>query len=418
MAQRNDQVFQLSLTEIAFTIAFILLLLLGYLVFREEAKRQEAEAELAKVQTAERATKGLDTAKAAITAALQGTGVGSPDEVITKLIAVEDVRAERDQLKQRVEDLDAKLTALAELSKRLEEVQPAAQPGVMREEVTAALALQDQVRRALTEAEDPSPSTAPGASKLQSKPAGAGAAASSVAKHAPDVKPAAPAASVPQASSAASTAAASPRPDPKARRPHSYADALAKVQQAIAATAALKRQLKEQLNKDLRRGEEAETVHDVVAAAKRYGELAPAGTNPELVRKENADLRGQVAFLKNRLDARGGRDYPPCWADETGKVEFLFAVEVKPDSVVVSQAWPPRREDTARALPGMAEVLAGTHSNQDFVSRIQRIFNWSKSQDPECRHYVQLKSSISDAVQSDRARLMVENYFYKTEARR
>jgi hypothetical protein len=66
----------------------------------------------------------------------------------------------------------------------------------------------------------------------------------------------------------------------------------------------------------------------------------------------------------------------------------------------------------------MVDVLAGPHSNLTFVSLIQGIFNWSKSQDPECRHYVQLKSSISDAVQSDRARLMVENYFYKTEVRR
>ena len=418
MAQRNDQVFQLSLTEIAFTIAFILLLLLGHLVFSEEAKRKDAEAELAKVQTAERATKGLDAAKVALKAALQGTGVGSPDEVITKLIAVEDVRAERDRLKQRVEDLDAKLTALAELSKRLAEVPPAAQSAVMREEVTSALALQDQVRKSLDEAEDPTPSTAPAASQPQSKPAGATAAALKNANQGPDAKPSSPAASVPKESSTTSTVVAQPRPDTKEQRPTRDADALAKVQQAIAANAALKRQLKQQLNKELRRGEEAETVHDVVAAAKSYRELASLGTNPELVRKENANLRGQVAFLKNRLDARGGRDYPPCWADETGKVEFLFSVEVKPDQVLVSPAWPPRREVAARALPGMAEVLAGSHSNQDFVSRIQGIFNWSKSQDPECRHYVQLKSSISDAVQSDRARLMVENYFYKTEARR
>ena len=66
----------------------------------------------------------------------------------------------------------------------------------------------------------------------------------------------------------------------------------------------------------------------------------------------------------------------------------------------------------------MAGVLDGAHSYQDFVSKIQGVFNWSRKQDPECRHYVLLRSSISDAVQSDRARLMVENYFYKVEARR
>ena len=69
-------------------------------------------------------------------------------------------------------------------------------------------------------------------------------------------------------------------------------------------------------------------------------------------------------------------------------------------------------------MPGIGELLVGPHSNQDFLSRIQGIFNWSRHQDPECRHYVQIKSAIADAVQSDRARLMVENFFYKTEVRR
>lgn len=122
--------------------------------------------------------------------------------------------------------------------------------------------------------------------------------------------------------------------------------------------------------------------------------------------------------MKNRLDARGGRDYPPCWADEAGKVEFLFSVEVRPDSVVISPAWPARREAAARVLPGIEAVLDGPHSNQAFANKIQGIFNWSKEQNPECRHYVQLKSTITDAIQSDRARLMVENFFYKMEARR
>lgn len=115
---------------------------------------------------------------------------------------------------------------------------------------------------------------------------------------------------------------------------------------------------------------------------------------------------------------KGTGQYPPCWADESGKVEFLFAIELRSDSVVVTPAWPARREADAKALPEISTVLAEAHSYSNFVSVIKGVFNWSKAQDPECRHYVQLKSSIPDAVQSDRARLMVENYFYKVEARR
>ncbi len=136
------------------------------------------------------------------------------------------------------------------------------------------------------------------------------------------------------------------------------------------------------------------------------------------LRKENVDLRGQVAFLKKRLDARGGRDYPPCWADESGKVEFLFAIELRSDSVMVTPAWPVKREADAKALVGISTALAEAHSYSRFPAAVQGILNWSKAQNPECRHYVQLKSSIPDAVRSDRARLMVESYFYKVEVRR
>jgi hypothetical protein len=409
VAQRNDQVFQLSLTEIAFTIAFILLLLLGYLVFKEESQRKLAEAELAKVQSAEGATAALDAAKTAIKATLQGTGVGSPDDVITKLIAVEEVRAERDRLKKRVEDLDAKLTALEELRKRLEDAGRAGRPDTTSDEVTTALALQDQVRKAIDEAESIPPPLPASAAQPAGSPASAATSASGVALAAGSGK------TSPAESAAKPNTIDASLNVSRARRD---AEALAKVRQAISATGELKKQLKAQLNKEVPPGQEAQIVREVVSAAKGYGELAKVGVNPEQIKRENSDLRGQVAFLKNRLDARGGRDFPPCWADEDGKVEFLFSVELKPDTVVLTTAWPPRRETAARALPGIAELLAGPHSNQDFVNRIQGIFNWSRHRDPECRHYVQLRSTIADAVQSDRARLLVENFFYKTEIRR
>jgi hypothetical protein len=414
VAQRNDQVFQLSLTEIAFTITFILLLLLGYLVYQEESLRKAAEVKLAKVQSAETATVAMEAANVSLTAALQGTGVRNPDEIITKLIAVQEVRAERDRLKKRVDDLDAKWTALEELRKRLEEVGRAGNADVTSDTVTTALVLQDQVRKAI-EAAESATSTLPAseaqpAGKAASVAASASGAAPAAAsdKQAPSEPPAKLVKPVPAASG----------PLESGSRASRDAEALAKVLQAIAATGELKKQLKAQLNQDLIPGKEAQTVLQVVSAAKGYGELAKAGANPEQIRRENSDLRGQVAFLKNRLDARGGRDYPPCWADEEGKVEFLFSVDLQPNVVVVTPAWPPRREAAARELPGVAELLAGPQSNQDFVNRAQGIFNWSRRQDPECRHYVQLRSSIADAVQSDRARLLVEGFFYKTEIRR
>lgn len=389
MAQKNDQVFQLSLTEIAFTIVFILLLLLGYLVFKEQSERMAAEAALANVQSNESAANSLNEAKEALSKAVRSNTKANPDEVITQLIAANTIREERDKLKKKVDDLDAKLTALTELQQQLENAAKESRGDIAKDEIESALALQEQVRQMIT------------------------------AERATPTKPADTAPSSKQDETKKDNELANTKqqlPPPSKEQLNKLA--VERVKQAITVSSELKSQIKKVLDKELRLGEEQQTIHDIVSNAKRYQDISKNGTSPETLRKENTDLRGQVAFLKNRLDARGGRDFPPCWADETGKVEFLFAIEIRPDTIVVTPAWPARREAAAKALPGISEMLAGPYSHQDFVRNVQGIFNWSKKQDPECRHYVQLKSSINDAVQSDRARLMVENYFYKTEARR
>lgn len=396
MAQKNDQVFQLSLTEIAFMITFILLLLLGYLVVSEQSARLAAESSLDQVQSSEDAAAALDAAKTALARDLERAGGRDPENIIKKLILADDVRAERDRLKQSVVDLDAKLTALSELQKSLEEVAMAERSSISREEVQAAMALQDQVRRFI---------------KRQSMaPPHQRSLSSSASPEKGGVRAKEVELNVDESARLLETSQ-------RAASEHRNAEALARVKQAFAVTDELHGQVKSQLGKEVKEGQEIAVVRDLVAASKTLGDVAGNSSSPEAVKKENSDLRGQVAFLKNRLDARGGRDYPPCWADETGKVEFLFSVEVRSDSVDVNRAWPARRDESARSLFGSTEIL-GAHSYRQFSSKAQNILNWSKRQDPECRHYVQLKSSISNAVQSDRARLMVENYFYKVEVRR
>lgn len=366
MVQRNDTIFQLSLTEIAFIITFILLLLLGYLVFKEQTDRKIAEDTLKKIQSAESAEAKLIEAKSSLDSALQKAGASNPDEAIDILISSKKVLEERDSLKQQVEDLDAALTSLTELKRQTEKVAQSNKPGIILKEVESALSLQNQVRKALVE----------------------------------------------------EGSASSPTTNTKISKEQQNKDEIERVKDAITATRELKKQLKEKMGEDLKHGQETQAIQDLVAAAKSYSDIAMSGVSPDQIKKENADLRGQITFLKNKMEANGGRDYPPCWADEaTGKVEFLFSVEVTPDSVLVMPAWPPNREADAHSLPGLAGLISGSlHSYVSFVKNIQGIFN--KSQECQCRHYVRLKSSIPDAVQSDRARLMVENYFYKIEVRR
>lgn len=384
MTKRNDQIFQLSLTEIAFTIVFVLLLLLGYLVIKEQTERVAAEAALAKVQSTEQAAAALELAKGQLKVTLGEAGAGNPDQIISKLIESDAIRAEREVLAKKVEDLDAKLTALTELQNLISKSPAPEKAEVVRSEIDSALALQRLVRKSLIEdsVETVESSQPPQVGTIQ-----------------------------PSAIASAATIVS-------AKKSPTNAVVMERVKQSMVATSEFKKQLKEKLDRSIRGGEEVAAIRDVVSAAKSFGELGKGGLNPEVIKKENSDLRGQVAFLKNKL-ARGGLDYPPCWADENGKIDFLFLVELKPDSILVSPAWPSRRESDAKKLPGIEEVLAGgPMSSQKFIDRVQGIFNWSKSQNPECRHYVHLKSSINDAVISDRTRLMVENYFYKAEVRR
>lgn len=378
--KRSDQVFQLSLTEIAFTIVFILLLLLGYLVYREQTARESAEAALSQTRGIEDSEKALKAAKSELSQALISAGAKTDriDEIISRLSAAQDVRTERNTLQQRVEDLDAQLSAMTELQNALDAA--ASKHDVVKDEVVSALTLQSEVRKSLE-----------GRDKSE------------------------------DASNALKSEGASTRPlTPQTgeERMKQKKKLLQHIQESIATTELLKDALKKQLDQSLPPGQEAKTIDAVVAAARAQSELLKGGNSLEQARKESADLRGQVAFYKRRLEARGGRDYPPCWATEAGSPEYIFSVELTSTGVLVRPSWPTHREGDARALPGIDVALQSPVSLDAFVSNVQGIFSASKSADPQCRHYVYLKSTIADAVSSDRARLTVEKYFYKNEARR
>lgn len=365
--EKSDQIFQLSLTEIAFTLVFILLLLLGYLVYKEQSDKVAAQAALAEIRETVARSQSLVAAREALSGALSSAGAKREDldAVISRLSEAQAATSEKNRLAKKVEDLDAKISAMTELQEVMTSSPAGKEAGL--EEVASALALQNEVRKSLETTKVPRDGE-PGES-FKPKPANA-------------------------------------------------EEVLDEVRQAVTTSKLLKSNLKEQLDLSLTKGQEQNTIREVVAAARAYAQSAKGGASLEATRKENSDLRGQVAFFKRRLEARGGRDFPPCWATESGSPEFLLSVELTPAGVMVQPAWPARREADARALPGIDLALQSSVSLDVFVRNIQGIFNGSKVADPQCRHYVFLKSTLAEAVASDRARLTVENYFYKSEARR
>lgn len=130
--------------------------------------------------------------------------------------------------------------------------------------------------------------------------------------------------------------------------------------------------------------------------------------------KESHDLIGQLEYLKSKLNGNG-IDYPPCWVDINGKIEYLFMLDLYPDFVRVSRAWPDSRQDDARDLPNAVELSGKNLSYSNFLKLSTPIFNVGKNKEVECRYFVKLRSHIPTTKESDLVRRRIEALFYKLE---
>ncbi|NUY02371.1 hypothetical protein [Paraburkholderia youngii] len=346
MRAKSDQIFQLSLTEIAFTLAFILMLLLGYMLVQADEHAAKLQLSLDRFGQLDLHRKAFDEARKKLSEALSKSGV-KPDDVITSLVAESKLIDEREALKRQVDELDKELSALTEVKKTLDAAQDkAAVRDDARQAVTDALALKASLEKQIGDKDVASEATA-----------------------------------------------------------------------AVTLKKEIEKQLQEQLGESYASVEQQTLARDLVAARKEMIGAQDSSGGVIRVTKENADLRGQVAFLKARLDARGGRDYPPCWADEqTGKVEFLFTIEIGTDGLRVTPAWPEKRQSDAMALPGASRFKEPmTASLTQFSSEMQGIDRISKEKN--CRHYVYIKNRVTDLGLFNRSRYAIENFFYKLELR-
>ncbi|GIZ51098.1 hypothetical protein [Noviherbaspirillum aridicola] len=373
MKKKNDQVFPTSLSEVAFVLVFLLMLLMGYMLFLESKEKTEARRRLAEAE----AVKHPESVIAAMREAsqeLKGTLLagshGDPDQTISRLREAVQTRAERDALRLQLRELNDRFTALTALREQIAKEANSDGAKVTQEEIERALALQEQILK-LAQGDQHGDD-----------------------KH-PDGAPS----------------------DESARQTQDRKAALERVRNAIAATNALHQEVRDKLGRKIKPGTESEAVRQLVDGGRESEQLARSQTNPTDLKRENTDLRGQLAYLTRQLNRKGGVDHPPCWPDENGKIEFLINVETRPDGYVVSKAWLPHREQEARSLPGLEQAISsGFLTPANFAAAMQPILNWSKKQDPQCRHFVHLTTTIADGNARDRARRQVEGFFYKREA--
>jgi hypothetical protein len=164
-------------------------------------------------------------------------------------------------------------------------------------------------------------------------------------------------------------------------------------------------------------GREQDEARRLAEAAAAVREAATKPGDPLQLAAENRDLRAQSAWLRNQLEARGGRDFPPCWAEPgSGRPQYLLTVELREGGIKVDPAWPPERAADAARLPGLAGLANGeVQAVGSFRSRAAALDADSKAKG--CRHYVRLVNRVGNLAAFNRLRYAVEEFFYKFEVR-
>jgi hypothetical protein len=342
---RADQVYQLTLTELAFIVIFLILLLAGWMSVKTEREkeaavkqRDEALAKLAELTEDNGAAARLEylheslrRAEQDIRQLLAGQGSAHPDDIVSELVKQGRAEAESRRLRKRIEDLDAQLSALEEIRKIVDE--------------------------------------------SASEASGGG----------------------------------------DAEKAHSSGRDSARAE--MLAALKFKRAVEKELGDAIAPGREREKALEY-AEAVRAVRAGPADSGSvQQLAKENRDLRAQAAWMRSQLDARGGRDYPPCWVEEnTGKPQYLFTVEIRDGGLRIDPAWPPERNGDARRLPGMDGLAgAGPLGISAFRARVQALDEDSRAKN--CRHYIRLVNRVGSLAAFNRHRYAVEEFFYKFEIR-
>lgn len=361
MTDKGDKIFQLSLTEIAFILVFILMFLLGSMVFLAHQENEELLAKMAAADGIDQQLAQLVNAEALLKEEIARHSSANPEDVITQLVAESTAKSEVAKLKKVLEEYQDKITALSEIQGVIEK---AAGDGtdstIIQKKIEDALRLAARLRENIN-------------NKLEAEGA--------------------------------------------EQTIENLSEIGEKAERSIDNMSAIETMLANQAIEGISGANALEKIENLTKEYLAYEAIKADSGNPIILKRENNDLKGQMAFLKKSLEAKGGMDFPPCWADENGRAQMLLNVELRDNELDVSRAWPDSREEDARSLPNIQTVLSAPITDYaSFLRAVKPISDLSRKQD--CRHYVRLKNTIQNAVISDRRRLSVEDHFYKLEIRR
>ncbi|WP_305906312.1 hypothetical protein Q9L42_020925 (plasmid) [Methylomarinum sp. Ch1-1] len=364
--ERSDSIFQLSLTEIAFSLIFILLILLGWMHANTDRKYKEVVAKIEKLKKLTKIEDQLETFESQLMKA-----GANPDAIISQLVSNTKVVAEAAELRIKLEEMNEQLSQLVNIRDVLDKVRSSHIGEISHEEIIAAIKLTNNLSEKVF--------SGTGDQFLIDE------SSDQENKHVLE-------------SSRIDRKQKKTVPEEKINRVEK--ESLA----ALEFIQELEKAYRVQFNKPLDRSKLQQLAKTLVESSKvNYA-------------KEAADLRGQLAYLKVRLSGGQGRDHPPCWADEnTGRIEYLFDIVITQEGLVVEKAWPKHRQNEAENLPRINEILGHTVSKATFLRATEAIFNLSKEKN--CRHFVILKNRVNDLSHFNSHRFAVSSVFYTFEPR-
>lgn len=367
MEKSKDQIFSLSLTELSFILTFIFILITSLMVYEKTKKNEELQVKLDAIENIRNVLLEFDKAKEMLNKSLEqfNNNNTDPEGVISKLIAESKKQNKIDQLMKLLEEQEVQISNLSEIQSILKESKNSGQ-----DKLDFLIAFSKELNN-----QNEILSSIPGKDKKEK-------IIYLIENH-------------------------------------------KNSKQTTDNNKIMSAQI-EELSAKIKDLEEKETqaakLMQALESSSNFTKLAGDSTQDKIARiiesqKENNDLKGQIQFLKNRLEANGGMDFPPCWADENGKIQFLFNVDLKEDNLNIARAWPDSREKDALNLPNIKEIISKPSNDYpNFIKSVKLISDLSRQQN--CRHYVRIKNSINSAIVSDRRRLSIEEHFYKVETRR
>jgi hypothetical protein len=129
-------------------------------------------------------------------------------------------------------------------------------------------------------------------------------------------------------------------------------------------------------------------------------------------RSDLQSCKNQTVYLNGKLNAKtGGYDLPPCWADQNGKIQYIFDASLRDDGIEIEDKGIAGREADQAKLPLGRVRFNQTMGRGDFAEAFQPLLDWSNQHG--CRFYVRLYDDMKTADRSAYKDLRgtVEGYF-------